>query len=95
MEDNSQEATLDTCRTDVKKHAFYMKRALESANLRQTLIHAARMLKQLNTGDLNPRNYYILFMQVFDEMRILEAHFREEHRRGRNIKDLYEAVQYC
>ena len=66
-----------------------MRRSIESANLRQALIHSARMLNSLATGLLNPRNYYILFMQVFDELNVLEKHFKEEHRRGRSMKDLY------
>jgi len=33
-------------------------------------------------------------MQIFDEMRNLEAAFKEEYRRGRRMQDLYEAVQY-
>lgn len=53
------------------------------------------MLSELRTSLLTPRNYYILFMQVFDEMRILENYFKEEYRRGRKMPDLYESVQHA
>jgi len=47
------------------------------------------MLNELSTSSLNPRNYYILFMQVFDELKVFEKYIREENRRGRSMKDLY------
>lgn len=50
------------------------------------------MLAELKTQLLSPKNYYILFMQIFDELRFLESHFKEEYRRGRRMQDLYEAV---
>lgn len=61
------------------------------------------MLSELRTSLLTPRNYYILFMQVFDEMRTLENYFKEEYRRylqklilrGRKMPDLYESVQHA
>jgi hypothetical protein len=39
-----------------------MRRSCESGNLRQALIHSARMLNNLSNSILSPRNYYILFM---------------------------------
>jgi vacuolar protein sorting-associated protein 35 len=53
------------------------------------------MLSELKTSLLTPKNYYILFMQIFDEMRVLESYFKEEYRRGRRMMDLYESVQHA
>lgn len=53
------------------------------------------MLAELKTPLLSPKNYYHLFMQIFDEMRVLESFFKEEYRRGRNMLSLYEAVQHA
>jgi len=53
------------------------------------------MLGELKTSLLSPKNYYILFMQIFDEMRALENYFKEEKRRGRKMTDLYESVQHA
>lgn len=53
----------------VKEHAYFMNKELENANLRNALKHAASLLSELRASKLAPRNYYILFMAVFDEMR--------------------------
>lgn len=46
-----------------------MRKALENADLRKGLKFASEMLAQLKTSSLAPRNYYILFMTIFDYMR--------------------------
>jgi hypothetical protein len=46
-----------------------MRRALDNADLRNGLKHASLMLTELKTSLLSPRNYYILFMAIFDYMR--------------------------
>lgn len=43
-----------------------MNKELENANLRNALKHASSLLLELRTSKLAPRNYYILFMAVFD-----------------------------
>jgi vacuolar protein sorting-associated protein 35 len=60
------------------------------------------MLAELKTSLLSPRNYYVLFMAVFDYMRgklitylELESYFKDDFRRGRKMIDLYEAVQHA
>ena len=32
--------------------------------------------------------YYILYMQVFDELRVLEHHMKDEYKNGRKMTDL-------
>jgi vacuolar protein sorting-associated protein 35 len=73
-----------------------MRRALENADLKKGLKHASEMLAQLKTNVLVPRNYYILFMTIFDYMRgsnslniELENYFKEDFRRGRKMIDVY------
>ena len=46
-----------------------MRKALENADLRKGLKYSSEMLSQLKTSTLTPRNYYILFMTIFDYMR--------------------------
>jgi len=46
-----------------------MRKALENADLRKGLKFASEMLAQLKTSSLTPRNYYLLFMTIFDYMR--------------------------
>jgi vacuolar protein sorting-associated protein 35 len=93
--EEDQEKFLDEAKKIVKEQAYYMKRALDSANLRDGLRYASTMLSELKTSLLSPKNYYILYMQIFDELRNLEAYFKEEYRRKRKMIDLYESVQHA
>lgn len=79
-----------------------MRKALENADLRKGLKFSSEMLAELKTSVLAPRNYYILFMTIFDYMRgksssylELQNYFREDFRRGRKMIDVYEAVQHA
>ena len=53
------------------------------------------MFKTLRTSKLTPSNYYHLYTTIFDEMQYIYNYFREEARRGRRMKDLYDVVQQC
>eukprot|EP00937_MAST-01D_sp_MAST-1D-sp2_P003658 g3658.t1 len=81
----------------VKQQAFYMKRAMDEKepNIKQALKFAAEMLRELRTALLTPKNYYELYMRVFDEMRSLEQFFAEMHRAGTKMEELYQMVQSC
>ncbi|KAL4451052.1 hypothetical protein ABPG74_021374 [Tetrahymena malaccensis] len=98
QEDVDQERLLDQARQKVKEQAYFMKKSLDQVNLRDGLRHASTMLEELGVREqvqLNPKNYYIVFMQIFDELRTLEQYFKEEYRRGRKMMDLYESVQHA
>ncbi|EIE25972.1 vacuolar protein sorting-associated protein 35, partial [Coccomyxa subellipsoidea C-169] len=86
---------LQDASNSVKRNAFYMKRALDEDNLREALRFSAAMLVELRTSLLTPQKYFELYMQAFDELRHLEAFFKEEHSKGRSYADLYELVQHA
>ena len=94
MEDD-QEKYLEDAKKVVREQAYFMKKSLDSANLREALRYSSVMLSELRTSLLSPKNYYILYMQIFDELRYLESYFKEEYRRGRRMIDLYESVQHA
>jgi len=60
---------LEDAKKAAKEQAYFMRRALDNADLRSGLKHASLMLTELKTSLLSPRNYYILFMAIFDYMR--------------------------
>lgn len=91
--EEDQEKFLDDALKIVKSQAFHMNKTIENNQLRQCLKEASIMLSELKTSLLTPRNYYHLYTIIFDEMQYLEGYFKEEYRRGRKIKDLYDAVQ--
>ncbi|CAK0788591.1 unnamed protein product, partial [Prorocentrum cordatum] len=87
-------------RPDVKEpyaseseQTFYMKRAIESDNVREALKHASNMICELRTSLLSPKNYYELYMQVFREMQNLSDFFGDSSRHKKKMVDLYESVQ--
>jgi len=69
-----------------------MKKSLDLNNLKDALKHSSTMLAELKTSLLSPRNYFNLYMMIFDELSCLEQHFIEEQARGRKMSDLYESV---
>lgn len=93
--EEEQENWVRDAQQQVKKHAFFMQRALDKQSLHEALKHAANMLNELRTSQLTPKRYYDLYMKVFDELAVLEHYFEGEHHRGRNMEELYELVQHA
>jgi len=91
--EEDQEKYLDDALKIVKTQTFQMHKNIENNQLRFCLKESSIMLSELKTSLLTPRNYYQLYAIIFDEMQYLEQYFKEEYRRGRKIKDLYESVQ--
>ena len=50
------------------------------------------MLDTLKILKLTPSNNYHLYTTIFDEMQYIYSYFREEARRGRRMKGLYDIV---
>mmetsp|Transcript_9766 Transcript_9766/g.19141 ORF Transcript_9766/g.19141 Transcript_9766/m.19141 type:complete len:766 (+) Transcript_9766:3139-5436(+) len=92
--EEDQDKLLNEAINVVKQEAVLMQRAIETRDLAEVLKHASTMISELRTQVLSPRNYYQLYMTVFDEMRFLENFFLEEYRSGRKMSYLYEKVQY-
>ncbi|KAL5072200.1 hypothetical protein RYX36_023087 [Vicia faba] len=79
----------------IQHNAYFMHRALDDNNLRDSLKYSAMMLSELRTSRLSPHKYYELYMRAFDELRRLEIFFKDESRHGVSIVDLYELVQHA
>lgn len=80
----------------VKVQAQHMKRYLETEQLMDALKSASTMLAELRTSSLTPKQYYELYMAVFDALRILANYLYEAHVQDRHhLADLYELVQYA
>ncbi|KAG2393890.1 hypothetical protein C9374_003654 [Naegleria lovaniensis] len=81
---------LNQAKDIVDAEAHRMIRCLDKNNLGEALEHASKMLSELRTSHLTPKNYYILYMQTFDHLARLTAFFRGEE----NMQELYERVQH-
>lgn len=80
----------------VKIQVQQMKRHLELDQLMDALKSASLMLAELRTSSLSPKQYYELYMAVFDALRHLSNYLYEAHTQGRHhLADLYELVQYA
>ncbi|CDJ68400.1 LOW QUALITY PROTEIN: vacuolar sorting protein 35, putative [Eimeria necatrix] len=95
MQEKEQEKLLEEASTVVREQGCYMKRAIDSDNLRDALKHASNFVSELRTSLLSPKHYYELYMLVFQELQHLLAFFSDKSRHGRRLADLYETVQHA
>lgn len=58
------------------------------------LFLSSTLVSELRTSSLGPKQYYELYMSVFDALRYLSVHLRENHPVN-HLADLYELVQYA
>ena len=94
-EEIDQEKLLDSLLQEVNAQAYQVRTAIDNNKLRHTLKYGKNMFETLRTSKLTPSNYYHLYTTIFDEMQYIYNYFREEARRGRRMKDLYDVVQQC
>jgi vacuolar protein sorting-associated protein 35 len=86
---------VEEAKKNIREHAHYMKKGLDTANLKEAIKRAKLMISQLRVGNVSPRDYYMLFMLVFDELNILEIAFRDEfNKKKTKFSKIYERVQY-
>ncbi|KAH8918389.1 vacuolar protein sorting-associated protein 35 [Atractiella rhizophila] len=80
----------------IKVQLALMRRCLDNDQLMDALKSASTMLGELRTSVLSPKQYYELYMAVFDALRHLSVYLYDAHTSGRNhLADLYELVQYA
>lgn len=76
----------------IKENSYYMKRSVETDNAKDCLRYANNMLVQLKNDNLSPKDYYMLFQKVFDELSWLQNNFLTQKKKKSNM---YEVVQYA
>jgi vacuolar protein sorting-associated protein 35 len=57
-------------------------------------LRSSTLVSELRTSSLGPKQYYELYMSVFDALRHLSVYLRESHPQN-HLADLYELVQYA
>lgn len=55
---------------------------------------SSTLVSELRTSSLGPKQYYELYMAVFDALRHLSSHLKDSHP-THHLADLYELVQYA
>ena len=78
----------------IRQQESAMRKCLESkGKLMDALKHAANFLAELRTSLLSPKQYYELYIAVFDALSYLGAFLKDNHNTY-HLADLYELVQY-
>ncbi|KAK0726477.1 vacuolar protein sorting-associated protein 35 [Apiosordaria backusii] len=79
----------------VRQQTAMMRKCLDTpGKLMDALKCCSTLVSELRTGSLGPKQYYELYMSVFDALRYLSVHLRENHPVN-HLADLYELVQYA
>ena len=69
--------------------------AVHSAKQREAYLPiSSTLVSELRTSSLGPKQYYELYMSVFDALRHLSVYLRDSHPVN-HLADLYELVQYA
>ena len=96
MEGNEDEKqNLENLFNHIKMTALKIKNSIDRNDMRQVLKFSVDILNTLKTEFKTPSYYNQLYSNVFDELSPLELYFKEEIKRGRRIKEFFEAVQQC
>lgn len=98
--------TLQRCLSNIGHQSSLMKQCLSDGNLLQALKHCSNFLNELRTNQLTPKQYYELYIVVFDSLENLSSQLlasyksKQKKRLASNstaspfLADLYELVQY-
>ena len=93
MYEEEQEKYLDDSLKIVKAQSYHIHQAIDRNNCRSVLKETAHMLLELKSSFLTPNSYYQLYSVCLDEMLTVLNFFKEEARRGRRMRRLYDVVQ--
>lgn len=90
-----QARLLDDALTVVRQQSHLMRKCLETpGKLMDALKCSSTLVSELRTSSLGPKQYYELYMAVFDALRHLSSYLKDSHPVN-HLADLYELVQYA
>lgn len=92
---------LQGCLSNIKHQSHLMKESLAEGHLLQALKHCSNFLNELRTSQLTPKEYYELYIAVYDSLESLSAYLLQSYKlkqlKNKDapfLTDLYELVQY-
>lgn len=91
----SYSETLEQALIVVRQQAVLMQKCIQQRKLMDALKHASMMLTELRKPDLSPKQYYELYIMVFDALSLLSSYLTDNHPKIHHLADLYELVQYA
>lgn len=90
-----QERALEDSRAVIKQQILLMRKSLEvKSHFMDALKHASTFLNELRTNTLTPKQYYELYIMVYDGLEYFSQYLKDTHPDD-HLADLYELVQYA
>ncbi|GMM46904.1 retromer subunit [Pichia kluyveri] len=98
-----QQKLLDNSISIIKSEIYQMRKCLDNKHkLMDALKHASNFLNELRTSSLNPKQYYELYILIYDGLNYLTLYLKDNGNNNNNNKsntnyliDLYELIQYA
>lgn len=79
----------------IRQQEALMRKCLDQkGKLLDAIKHASTFLGELRTSSLTPKQYYELYIAVFDALGYLAAFLKDDHQ-NHHLADIYELVQYA
>ncbi|GMG04420.1 hypothetical protein B5S33_g4904 [[Candida] boidinii] len=92
---DEQAKVLESSIVIIKQQIALMRKCLEQKQrFMDALKHASTFLGELRTSVLTPKQYYELYILVYDGLEYLASYLKENHPNN-HLADLYELVQYA
>ncbi|TID18146.1 hypothetical protein CANINC_003887 [Pichia inconspicua] len=100
LTDAEQQKLLENSILIIKSEIHQMRKCLESKHkFMDSLKHASNFLNELRTSSLNPKQYYELYILVYDGLSYLSNYLKDNtlnsNTKSTYLIDLYELVQYA
>ncbi|KAK6198178.1 vacuolar protein sorting-associated protein 35 [Scheffersomyces amazonensis] len=76
---SEQKAILQGCLNNINHQSNLMKQCLNDNNLLQALKHCSNFLNELRTNQLSPKQYYEMYILIFDSLEYLANHLLNSH----------------
>jgi len=71
---SEQQALLQGCLNNIGHQSHLMKQCLNEGNLLQALKHCSNFLNELRINQLSPKQYYEMYVVIFDALETLSSH---------------------
>lgn len=86
--------SLDGAVAVISQQSRLIEQCLSKRQLMQALQHITVILTELRNPHLLPKQYYELYVMVFDALESLSQYLIEGHPKHHHLADLYQLVQY-
>lgn len=87
--------TLEHAKSNIKQNSISMQRCLEQYKIMDALKFTSLLLQELRNPKLSPKQYYEIYVLIFDALTLLSNYLIENHPKKHHLADLYELVQYA